>query len=241
MELTGLTLPDEALLDVRALQVRHGGQPALRGVSFAVSPGEVLAVLGANGSGRTTLLRALAGISPIAGGTVCWRGRDITTMPTARRVELGIMMVAGAQAVFPHLSVADNLLTGCHRFAWDRDRVAARIDAVTAVFAVLGERLEQLAGSLSGGEQQMLAIAKALVASPTLLLLDEPSLGLASGAVDQLASAVGHLVARGVTVIVVEQSPATAAAFANRTLLLERGEVRSDGPISDLRITPSSS
>jgi branched-chain amino acid transport system ATP-binding protein len=218
------------VLEVRALTVRYRAHQALDSISFDLGEGEALAIVGANGAGRTTLLQALAGITPIAGGTVRWRGRDITTLTTARRVTLGISMVAGTQATFPNLSVADNLRTGCHHFAWDLDRVTRCIDDVTTLFPRLGERSDQIAGSLSGGEQQMLAIAKALVGEPRLLLLDEPSLGLASDVVDLLAAAT-----RGLTMVVVEQSLDTASAFAGRALHLDRGKLISDGPLG---ITP---
>ena len=226
------------ILEVRALGVRYGSQTALSDVSFGLAAGEVLAVLGDNGSGRTTLLRAIAGATAHAQGTVVWHGRDISGLSTARRVELGISMVSGTSGVFAHLSVAENLLTGCHRFGWDRTRVTARVEAVIDIFGRLGDRLDQTAGSLSGGEQQMLAIAKALAGQPELLLIDEPSLGLAPAAIAQLTAALTRLRTDGLTMIVVERSVHAARGFAERVLSLDRGRVRFDGPLEAMGITP---
>ena len=230
MELTG-----PPALAVVAVSVRSHTHQGLHAVSFSVASGEALAIVGRNGSGRTTLLRAVAGITPVDAGTIRWQGRDVTRMPTARRVALGISMVAGGQAVFAGLTVADNLLTGCHRFAWDRERVARRMATVTTLFPRLGERPTQLAGSLSGGEQQMLVIAKALVGEPRLLLLDEPTLGLAAEVADQLAAAVRALCRDGLTLVVVEQTADAAARFASRAVHLDRGTVIGEAALG---ITP---
>ena len=192
------------------------------GIRFAVDEGDALAILGANGSGRTHLLRTVAGVEAVRGGSIRWRGVDVTRAGSARRVQMGIRM-AGATATFPRLTVGDNLLAGCHLFAWDRGRVRERVDAMITEFPALAGRLDQVAGSLSGGEQAMLAVASALAGEPALLLLDEPSVGLADGAVQALAGLIGRLRAGGLTALVVERSPDRGRLFADRSITLERG------------------
>jgi ABC-type branched-subunit amino acid transport system ATPase component len=222
-------------LDVEGLAVRRGGRPILTDISFSVGRGEALAILGPNGSGRTALLEALAGRTAVAEGAIRWRGRPITTLGVAARVELGVLMVTGVGGVFPRLSVAENLLVGCRRFAWDDERVRHRVAASLDTFPALAGHMGQAAGSLSGGEQQMLALARALVAEPSLLLIDELSLGLAPAVVGQLAATITQLRDEGVTIVVVEGSPRAALRFATRGVWLDRGRVVSEGPIAEWR------
>ncbi len=197
----------------------HEGSP---GLHFAVDDGDALAILGANGSGRTHLLRTVAGVDRMSRGSVRWRDADITRASPARRVQMGIRMAA-ASATFPRLTVGDNLLAGCHLFAWDRARVRARVESVLVDFPALASRLDQVAGSLSGGEQAMLAVATAVVGEPALLLLDEPSLGLAEAAVTSLADLLRRLRAGGMAALVVERSAAHGRLFAERSITLSRG------------------
>ena len=223
-----------AVLEIRSLDAAYGNQQVLFGVDLDVGRGEALALLGTNGAGKTTLLRTISGLHRARRGVVRFQGRDLSTTDAATRVQLGIVGVPGGRATFPSLSVLDNLLVGCHLFAWDGDRVRRRIAAVLEVFGRLGERLDQPAGTLSGGEQQMLALAKALLPEPALLLIDELSLGLAPVVVEQLLEVVATLAAAGTTMIIVEQSINVALAIADRAVWLEKGRTRFVGATAEL-------
>ena len=203
----------------------------LSDVSLEVAPGTVLAVLGPNGAGKSMLLRALAGLVRPRAGRVSFGGRDLSGLDAAGRVALGVVMVGG---VFGGMSVGDNLLVACHRFAWDVDRVAARVDAALDAFPALAGRLEQPAATLSGGEQQMLALAKAFVLEPELLLVDELTLGLAPVAVDRLLGVVRGLREGGTTMVVVEQSVNVALSVADQVAAMEKGRLRSIGAAGPL-------
>ena len=230
----GASRSSSPTLRVRDLDASYGDRQVLFGVDLDVTPGEVLALLGTNGAGKSTLLRAISGLNHADRGVIEHRGRDVTATDTATRVGLGIVHVPGGRAVFPSLSVFDNLLTGCHPFAWDRARVRDRIDAVLEVFPPLRGRLGQAAGTLSGGEQQMLAIGTALLLEPDLLLVDELSLGLAPAAVAVLLEVILGLQSRGTTIVVVEQSVNLALSIAPRAVWMEKGRVRFSGPSADL-------
>jgi branched-chain amino acid transport system ATP-binding protein len=219
------------ILSVAGLEVAYGTQPVLFGVSLDVDEGTVTAVLGPNGAGKTTLLRAISGLLRPRAGTISFAGQDLAGADPAQRVALGIVQVAG---VFPSLTVGDNLLAGCHRFAWDAARVRARVDDVLGTFPVLGERLDQPAGTLSGGEQQMLAVGKALLLEPRLLLVDELTLGLAPVAVADLLEAVRALRRRGTTMIVVEQSVNVALSIADTAAVMEKGRITLVAPAASL-------
>jgi ABC-type branched-subunit amino acid transport system ATPase component len=223
-----------ALLKVQDLHVAYGEIEAVKGISLEVEHGQTVALLGTNGAGKTTLLRAIAGLTPVKRGTICYGGHPFGNEGAPTRVERGVVMVPGGAATFPHMTVMDNLLVGCHRFAWDRLRVRARVTASLELFPRLGERLDQTAGSLSGGEQQMLALAKALLPEPSLLLVDELSLGLAPVVIGELVAALGRLRDAGTTMVVVEQSVRLAAALADRVVWLEKGRVRFVGPPGEL-------
>lgn len=225
-------------LRVRALDVSYGDRQVLFGVDLDVGAGEVLALLGTNGAGKSTLLRAISGLSAADRGQVNHRGRDVTALDAASRVGRGIVQVPGGRAVFPSMSVLDNLLAGCHLFAWNRDRVQARIGEVLGLFPRLGERLDQVAGTLSGGEQQMLALAKSLVLEPDVLLVDELSLGLAPVVVQELLEVVRGLKARETTLVIVEQSVNVALSIADRAVWMEKGRVRWSGPATGLLDRP---
>lgn len=221
-------------LQVRGLDVSYGDRQVLFGVDLTLGSGEVLALLGTNGAGKSTLLRAISGLSPADRGRVAHHGRDVTAVDVAARVALGIVQVPGGRAVFREMSVLDNLLAGCHLFAWSRDRVQARIGEVLGLFPRLGERLDQAAGTLSGGEQQMLALGKALVLEPDVLLVDELSLGLAPVVVQELLDVVRGLRERGTTMVIVEQSVNVALSIADRAVWMEKGRISWSGPAAAL-------
>jgi ABC-type branched-subunit amino acid transport system ATPase component len=224
-----------SLLEVRGLAVDRGGHRVLFGVDLDVAAGEVLALVGTNGAGKSTLLAAVSGLLRPRAGSVRLGGTDLEGLDAADRVRAGIAQVPGGRAVFPNLSVRDNLLVGCHLFAWDRARVQARLEHVLGIFPQLGGRLDQTSGTLSGGEQQMLGLAKALLLEPRLLLIDELSLGLAPTVVADLLAVVGELRAGGTTMVIVEQSLNLALSIADRAAWLEKGEIRFAGPPADLR------
>jgi ABC-type branched-subunit amino acid transport system ATPase component len=225
---------DLPLLQVRHLDFSYGQVQVLFGVNLDVREGEVLALLGTNGAGKSTLLRAISGLGAADRGSVRFAGETVTLADPRDRVRLGIVQMPGGKSVFPSLSVRENLLSGAYTFIWDRDRVAARVDAVLELFPVLEDRLEQRAGTLSGGEQQMLGLAIALLLEPKLLLIDELSLGLAPVVVQQLLAIVEHLKQTGLTMVIVEQSINVALAIADRAVFMERGQVRFEGPAADL-------
>jgi branched-chain amino acid transport system permease protein len=223
------------LLAAEGLTVSIGATRVLTGVDLSVDRGTVLAVLGTNGAGKSTLLRTLAGLIRPEEGTVWFGGRDVTGLPPAVRVQAGLVTVLGGRGVFPSLSVDDNLrLAGwtLRRHHHDREALVAAEERVAALFPVFGRRRSVRAGDLSGGEQQMLALAQSLLCRPTLLMIDELSLGLAPTVVAELLDAVRALVAEGVTVVVVEQSVNAAAAIAPSGVFLERGTVWFRGPVA---------
>jgi ABC-type branched-subunit amino acid transport system ATPase component len=222
------------LLDVRGIDFSYGHVQVLFGVDVSVAPGEVLALLGTNGAGKSTLLRVVSGLARQTNGTVAYRGRSIDGLAAHERMRAGIVQLPGGKAIFPGLTVAENLLVGAHTFKWDRSRIAERCAAVLELFPVLTERLEQTAGSMSGGEQQMLALAKALLPEPELLLIDELSLGLAPVVVESLIAVVEHLKTDGVTMVIVEQSVNIALTLADRAIFMEKGEIRFSGPAAEL-------
>ena len=222
------------LLEVIDLEYSYGPMQVLFGISFEVHRGETVALLGANGAGKSTLLRALSGLGVCAAGTIRFAGNDITRAPPRSRVHLGIVQVPEARGVFPNLSVLDNLRAGAYSFVWERERFNDRIRHVIQLFPVLGERLDQLAGTLSGGEQQMLALASGLLLDPELLLIDELSLGLAPLVVQQLLRTVQQLKEQGITIIFVEQSVNQALRLADRAVFIEKGQVRFDGDAAHL-------
>jgi ABC-type branched-subunit amino acid transport system ATPase component len=222
------------LLEVDGVDAGYGSVQILFDVSLEVAEGEVLALLGTNGAGKSTLLRTVSGLHPITRGALRFAGADVTTLPAHDRVTAGIVQLAGGRAVFPGLSVAENLRVGAFTFLRDHDRVEARIAEALQLFPSLDGRLGQLAGSLSGGEQQMVALAKALLPEPRLLIIDELSLGLAPVVVGRLLEVIASLRATGMTMLIVEQSLNVAAAFADRAVFMERGQVRFSGSPAEL-------
>ncbi len=214
------------MLDVAGVVTTYGAIEALKGVTLGARGGEVTCILGPNGAGKTTLLYTIAGILRPRRGRVSFEGRDITGMPASRIVGLGLSLVPENRLVFPGMSARENLLAGGYaRLARDRAQVAADIERMYGRFPVLRERARQLAGTLSGGEQQMLAVARALMTRPRLLLMDEPSLGLAPMVVEEIFRVVADLHREGVSILLVEQNARLAMRVADRAYLLEQGRV----------------
>lgn len=222
------------LVDVTA---GYGPITALREVSLEVQAGEIVALLGANGAGKTTLLRAVSGLVRPANGRIELDGRRVDRLPPERLVGLGLAHVPEGRQVFPDLTVAENLRLGAYR---RRDRAGIRrdLERVLTIFPILRERYRQSAGTLSGGEQQMLAIGRALMAAPRLLLLDEPSLGLAPLLVRRIFEVIAAIHAEGVTVLMAEQNAAMALALADRAYVLQSGFLRLSGPTAELKENP---
>ena len=229
-----MALESTPLLQVQELSLRFGGITALREVNLTVRRGELVALLGANGAGKTTTLRAISRLETASAGRILWQGADLARLSTERTVKLGIGHCPEGRRVLARQSVAANLELG----AWlrrDRTAIAADLERCYGLFPRLAERRQQLAGSLSGGEQQMLAIARALMGRPTLLLLDEPSLGLAPKLVAELMATLAELHREGLSMLLVEQNAAAALAIADRAVVLESGSVRLEGAAAELR------
>jgi ABC-type branched-subunit amino acid transport system ATPase component len=221
-------------LEVRNLSFSYGSRQVLFGISFQIEDGEVAALLGANGAGKSTLLRLVAGLDHPSAGAITAFGRETTYAEAEQQIAGGIAMLSGGHMSFPGMTVIENLRVGCHTLRRDGRRLQAAIDEVTELFPVLGQRRDQRVGTLSGGEQQMLALGRVLLTRPRLLLIDELSLGLAPKAVEQLLAIVRRVNEGGTTVLLVEQSVNLAFSLARRALFLERGEVRFDGDTADL-------
>jgi branched-chain amino acid transport system ATP-binding protein len=220
------------LLRVEALEAAYGSVRTLRGVDLEVRPGELVALVGSNGAGKSTLLRTLSGVHPALAGRVLYRGADVTRAPVHERVAGGIILVPEGRQVFGILTVEDNLRLGAH--TRPRKEMDAGLDRVFRLFPVLAERRRQRAGTLSGGEQQMLAIGRGLMGRPTLLLLDEPSMGLAPRLVAALFEVIVSLRAGGVTMLLVEQNAHAALSIADRGYVLETGRITLEGPGPEL-------
>ena len=226
--------PAAPLLELRDLVVRYGSITALQGINIAVHSSELVALLGSNGAGKSTTLRAASRLLPLAQGSIRWHGGDLGRVSTERTVKLGLSHCPEGRRVLGRQSVKDNLELG----AWlrkDRAGIKADIDRCYGLFPRLAERRNQLAGSLSGGEQQMLAIARSLMARPTLLMLDEPSLGLAPKLVAEVMTTLGQLNRDGLTILLVEQNANAALAIAHRAYVLEAGRISLEGSAQDLR------
>ena len=225
------------LLQVQGIDVFYGDVQVLYGLSLEVREGEIVTLLGSNGAGKTTTLRAISGLRPPRHGELLFRGRSLLRMPAAARAELGIALVPEGRELWPQLTVRENLELGAYH---PRVRASAprNLERVLALFPRLGERSGQLAGSLSGGEQQMCAIGRALMSEPTLLMLDEPSLGLAPVLVDQVMATVAELHATGMTVLLVEQNLRKALEIAQRGTVIETGRVRLEGTSAELAVNP---
>ena len=229
-----LSAGQQAMLVCRGTDVAYDGVQVLFGVDFQVHQGEIVALLGTNGAGKSTLLKAISGINHPIGGAIFFEGENITYFEAAETARAGIAQVPGGRGVFPSLTVEENIELASWMFRKDRAFVKRTVDEVMEVFPILKERLETKAGNLSGGEQQMLTLAQAFIAKPKLLMIDELSLGLAPKLVDQLLESVKAMHARGITIILVEQSVNIALIVADKAYFMEKGEIRFSGPAAEL-------
>ena len=224
----------ELALSARDIDFAYGQLQVLFGVSLDVHEGEAVALLGTNGAGKSTLLKVIAGLERPAAGTVEFHGSDITKVPAERLVRRGLLLVVGGRSVFADMSVSENLDLQALSSGLPAAALKERFDVVFETFPRLAQRKRQKGGTLSGGEQQQLALAKALLLDPKILCIDELSLGLAPLVVSELIEVVRRIHATGVTIVVVEQSLNIAAELCDRTVFLEKGEVRFEGPTRDL-------
>ena len=231
-------MSNRTLLQVDKLEVRYGAIEAIKGISLYVDAGEIVTIIGGNGAGKSTLMKTVSGLEPAAAGRVLFEGQDVTTMPGHLRLPLGIAQSPEGRQVFPDQSVLDNLLLGAYHRKDAQSAIDADIEEQFSIFPRLRERQKQMAGTMSGGEQQMLAIARALMSRPRLLLLDEPSLGLAPLIVKEIFSVIRMLKERGVTILLVEQMANQALAVSDRAYVLETGCITLEGKGSDLRRNP---
>jgi branched-chain amino acid transport system ATP-binding protein len=221
------------MLDLKNIDAGYGAFQALFGISMQVNAGEAVAVIGANGAGKTTLMRVISGMLPASGGTMTMEGADLRTTPPHKVIELGIAHVPESRRLFPRLSVEDNLRLGAF-IPSARAHFAERLDYVYGLFPRLKERRSQLAGTMSGGEQQMCAIGRALMSKPKLVLLDEPSMGLAPVIVQQVFDLVRRIRSEGYTVLIVEQNVSQVLKVVDRAYLLEVGRIVQSGSAADL-------
>lgn len=226
------------LLEVRELSVRFDSFYALRGVSVSVDEGEIVVLLGANGAGKSTLFRAISGLHPTAEGSIRFEGSEVTRLPAHELVGEGIAQAPEGKHLFPLSSVRKNLLLGAYTRRKEPDRVQQGLDEVFELFPVLEEKARDPAGTLSGGQQQMLVIARALMARPRLLLLDEPSLGLAPLVVDEVFDSILEINERGTSVLLAEQNANAALKVAGRGYVIEEGQVAIEGDREDLMDNP---
>jgi branched-chain amino acid transport system ATP-binding protein len=226
------------MLKLESVSISYGAIQAVRDVSIDVPRGEVVTIIGANGAGKSTLLKSIVGLEPVAGGRISFDGQDITTTPAHRRTGMGVALSPEGRGVFSDQSVRDNLLLGAYSKKSDSARIEQKIEQFFTMFPRLEERQEQLAGTLSGGEQQMLAIARALMSEPKLLLLDEPSLGLAPLIIRDIFNTIRALRETGLTILLVEQMANQALGVADRAYVLETGRITLQGKGSDLLNDP---
>jgi branched-chain amino acid transport system ATP-binding protein len=220
-------MANNVLLQVEGLRVAYGGIQAVKGASFEVREGELVSLIGANGAGKTTTLKAVTGIQPVAGGDIKYLGQSIKGQGAWDLVKQGLIMVPEGRGTFTRMTITENLLMGAH-VRKDKE-VEADIEKVFGLFPRLKERAAQLAGTMSGGEQQMLAMGRALMARPKVLLLDEPSMGLSPIMVDKIFEVVEDIHKRGTTVLLVEQNASRALGIADRGYVMESGEVTMSG------------
>ena len=229
-------LPERAMLEVKGLAVAYGGIEAVRGIDLSVRAGELVTLIGANGAGKTTTLKALAGLIKPRSGSVHYQGRDITGRPAHELVNLGLALVPEGRGVFARLTIEENLAMGAYT---RRDAALANdYERAYTLFPRLAERRRQLAGTLSGGEQQMLAIARALMSRPKLLLLDEPSMGLAPIMVQKIFETIRAVAAEGVTLLLVEQNAKLALEVCSRGYVMETGVIALEDDAQALLVNP---
>jgi len=222
-----------ALLEVKNLEVYYGVICALKGISFEVNEGEIVSLIGANGAGKTTMMQSVVGLIPKKSGSVMFDGHDITKTPCHKIVELGMTQVPEGRRIFQELTVYENLMMGAYSMK-DQQKFKEDLESIYTRFPRLAERRSQIAGTLSGGEQQMLAMSRALMSHPKLLMLDEPSMGLAPILVDQIFSIIKELNEAGTTILLVEQNANKALEIADRAYVLETGSITLSGTGAEL-------
>ena len=227
----------ELLLSLKDVAVAYGGIRAIKGISLDVKKGEIVSMIGANGAGKTTTLKSIMRLLPLVSGTIEFAGQRLVEHNTEEVVDLGISLVPEGRAIFPNLSVKENLDLGAYNHK-DPKSIKDSLEDVVKLFPRLGERMKQEGGTLSGGEQQMLAIGRAMMAAPSLLLLDEPSLGLAPLLVDRIYETIAEINRQGMTILLVEQSATHALGVSNRGYVLETGEVALTDESSALQTNP---
>lgn len=223
------------LLVAEGLELAYGEVPACRGIAFHVDQGEIVTLIGANGAGKSTTLRAIAGALIPRAGVIRFRGQDITRLPSHERTRLGIALVPEGRRVFPFLTARENLELGAFKYRNDKPKVSTLLDKIFAMFPRLSERSSQNAGTLSGGEQQMLVLGRAMMSEPYLLCLDEPSLGLAPMVVQDIFRTIRSINAAGTTVLLVEQNARYALETASRGYVLQTGSIIASGPCAKLK------
>lgn len=211
------------LLELKDVSVRYGNVEAVRGVTLDVRQGEVVALIGANGAGKTTILKTISGLLPVASGSIKYRGDEIASIPAHKIVHMGVSHAPEGRGIFPGMSVQENLAMGA--YSRDSSKIGDDYERVYSLFPVLAERRRQPGGTLSGGEQQMLAIGRALMAAPAVLLLDEPSMGLAPMLVLQIFSIIAEINKQGTTILLVEQNANQALSHAGRGYVIESGAI----------------
>ena len=227
------------MLNISNLAVNYGAINALRGVSLSVNAGEVVSIIGGNGAGKSTLMKAISGLEPAAGGSIFLEDQDITTLPSHKRVGLGVSQSPEGRQVFADQTVEDNLLLGAFLRRSRDPELARDLEAQYLIFPRLRERKSQQAGTLSGGEQQMLAISRALMSRPKLLLLDEPSLGLAPLIVKEIFEVIKRVRDQGMTILLVEQMANQALKVSDRAYVLKNGLITSSGTAKEIQNDPS--
>ena len=221
------------MLEIRNLNVHYGGIHALRGINLEVDDGKIISLIGANGAGKSTTLKSVMGLVPKSAGSVVWNGRDITRLETKEIVKAGIALCPEGRKVFPDLTVAENLTIGAY-LRKDKDEIKKDRDWVYELFPRMKEREWQLAGTLSGGEQQMLAVGRALMTKPKLLMLDEPSLGLAPLVIKDIFSIIRQIKEAGVNVLLIEQNAKAALEISDFAYVMETGTITMSGPGREL-------
>ena len=228
-----------AFLELRSVTTGYGDVPVVRNASMTFAKGDITAVIGSNGAGKSTAIKAAAGLLPIWKGSVVIDGADVTTEAPHKRIARGVAYVPQGRIVIPEMTVRENLDIGAYILGGDRRRIEAAIERLVATFPVIGERMRQLAGTMSGGEQQMLAIARALMTSPTAIILDEPSLGLSPKFVNTVFEKLTELAGGGLTIIMVEQKASRALTVADSGYVMHTGQVVYSGDAKSLLDNPN--
>ena len=227
----------EALLQIKGLKVAYGGIQAVKGIDFEVRAGELVSLIGANGAGKTTTLKAITGMQPITDGQIVYQGRPVQGRGSFELVRQGLAMVPEGRGVFTRMTITENLLMGAY-IRSDKKAIQADIDRIFEIFPRLKERRDQLAGTMSGGEQQMLAMGRAMMCQPKLLLLDEPSMGLSPIMVDKIFEVVSDIAKQGVTILLVEQNAKRALQLASRGYVMDSGTISMTGTSDELLHDP---